>query len=148
MADHSHVGPHVQLAVFCEKVLEEKSGTISLVRIIDTWTTTAVGPSAPARMTPISLNATYVLSLMAGAARGRHTITLELEEPSGLARQLTQFDANFSGSNTGINFFFNLPLICELEGVYWINALIGPPGDQATALLVRTPLTVRYQRQA
>lgn len=148
MADHSSAGPHVQLAVFCEKVLEEKSGTISVVRIIDTWLTTAVGPSAPAQMDPIALNVTYVLALMAGAARGRHTITLELEEPSGLSRPLSQFDANFSNPNTGINFVFNTPLICEHEGVYWMNALIGFPGEQPNTLLSRTPLTVRYQRQA
>ncbi len=148
MADHSQSGPHVQLAVFCEKVLEEKSGTISVVRVIDTWLTTATGPSAPAKMEPIALNVTYLLSLMAGAARGRHTITLELEEPSGLSRPLSQFDANFSGPNMGINLIVNTPLICELEGVYWMNALIGFPGEQPNILLSRTPLTVRYQRQA
>jgi hypothetical protein len=147
MADHSQSGPFVQLSVFCEKVLEEKSGTISLVRVIDTWMTTAVGSTAPVQMAPIALNITYVLSLMAGAARGRHTITLELEEPTGLSRMLSQFDANFSAPSMGVNFVHNVSLICEHEGVYWVNALFGFPGEQASTLLSRTPLTVRYQRQ-
>lgn len=148
MADHTKSGPFVQMSAFCDMVIEDKTGTLSLIRVIDGWLTTAVGPGAPTKMDLVELSLNHVLSLMPGAARGRHTITLEVEEPSGVTNTLRQMDANFASPTAAVNFINNLRLECELEGVYWINVLIGTPDGTTRELLTRNPLTVRYQRHA
>lgn len=43
-------GPYVQVAAFCEKVLVEQDGVVTLVRLIDRLTHQAVGPGAPEKM--------------------------------------------------------------------------------------------------
>jgi hypothetical protein len=43
-------GPWLQAAVFCEKVLIERDGVVSLVRVIDRIIITASGAAAPEKM--------------------------------------------------------------------------------------------------
>jgi hypothetical protein len=147
MADHSRKGPFVQAAVICERVIEEKDGTLSLVRLIDRFTTHAAGPGAPATMEPVTLQVFYVLSLRAGAARGRHTVTVELETPSGITERISRADLNFSAAHMVANLVLNANLKCEHEGIYWISSLLGSPDDESPGLLSRSSLEVRYQRQ-
>ena len=45
-------GPYVTTAVFCETVLQESSGVLTLVRIIDRMEITASGSNAPEEMPP------------------------------------------------------------------------------------------------
>jgi hypothetical protein len=147
MADHSRKGPFVQAAVICEKVIEERDGTLTLVRIIDRYMTLATGPAAPTTMEPVTVQVAYVLSLRAGAARGRHTVTIELEKPSGQTERLLNRDVNFSAAHMVANLIVNAQLNCEHEGIYWISSLLGSPTDDAPGLLSRTSLEVRYERQ-
>jgi len=43
-------GSYLITAVFCEQVLQEASGVLSLIRIVDRMTITSSGPNAPAEM--------------------------------------------------------------------------------------------------
>ncbi len=47
-------GPYVQVAAFCDSIIEDKTGALSLIRIIDTLTHTERGPAPPPEMPPIS----------------------------------------------------------------------------------------------
>jgi hypothetical protein len=147
MPDHSTQGPFVQTAALFQTVLKEANGSLSFVRMIDTWTTTVTGPDAPEQMQPVMLACSYVLALKAGAARGRHTVTMELERPSGQTDRLGQFDARFQAAQTGVNLIVELQLLLEDEGVYWISSVLGTPGMEGGALLSRTPFEVAYQRR-
>jgi len=40
-------GPHIVNATFCEKVLIEPDGVLSLIRLVDRFTQTATGPEPP-----------------------------------------------------------------------------------------------------
>jgi len=42
-------GPYLQAAVFCQDVIEDRSGVLSLIRLIDTLTTPRRWPIRPAR---------------------------------------------------------------------------------------------------
>lgn len=43
-------GPYIQMAAFCQQVIEDKTGVLSLIHVIDTLTHTAAGPDAPDEM--------------------------------------------------------------------------------------------------
>ena len=45
-------GPYLITAAFCEQVIEDKSGVLSLIRIVDRMYITAQGPNAPDEMPP------------------------------------------------------------------------------------------------
>jgi len=49
-------GPYVQAACICEMVIEDKTGAISLIRLIDTLTHEVGGPNPPDEMPPLSFN--------------------------------------------------------------------------------------------
>jgi hypothetical protein len=48
-------GPHVGIAVLCEKVLQEGDGVLSLIRVVDRIIHSAVGPEAPDEMPPVPI---------------------------------------------------------------------------------------------
>lgn len=43
----SRTGPYLQAALLCERVMEEKDGVLSVIRIIDRLIHTALGPAGP-----------------------------------------------------------------------------------------------------
>lgn len=149
MSDYSHMGPFVQVATLCERILEEKDNVLSLVRVIDGWTSWAQGPDAPNEMPPFLLVGTYLLALKAGAARGRFRYRFDLELPSGQTQTLTEMDANFQAGVGGVNLRVDLRLQIVHEGTHWVNVVCTYPEPTPTAsgtLVSRTPLSVQYMR--
>lgn len=133
-------GPHVQLATFCDKVLVERDGVLSVIRAIDRIMVVAAGQNVPTeipegqRVTP-----TLVVSLRSDQATGRHTVTIDGEQPDGSHLPTATFDVMFEGADRGVNAV--IPMVLEpQEGLYWFNVRLG---DQ---LLSRVPLRIMYQR--
>ena len=91
-------GPHLQMAVFCEKVLQEKDGVLSLIRIIDRINRTAAGPEAPEAMPPFDYQLTSVITLKSGNARGGVQVEIEPEGPSGLKQPRSAMTAQMEGN--------------------------------------------------
>lgn len=141
-------GPFIQLAALCEQVIEGKDGTLSLIRVIDTWTSIAVGADAPEQLPPFELHATFILALKAGAARGRYSYNVEHDAPSGKRTPLATVDVTFrGGASEGINILSPLKLEIAEEGLHWLNIVKQIPGMPATDQLVsRVPLQILYQR--
>jgi hypothetical protein len=135
-------GPYVQLAAFCEKVLREADGALSLIRVIDRLTVTAHGPGSgelPAELPEGNLHVTLVVTLKADDARGRYPISLRVQQPSGVYLPERSFDAMFEGEERGVNLILDLQ-VEALEGLYWFDVSINE------RLLTRIPLRVIYQR--
>lgn len=141
-------GPHLQIAAICEKVLEDKEGALSLIRIVDQVTQTATGPDPPERMPAFMLDGlTMVVILKADEARGRYAVRLRAEDPSG--RQLPSVDTpvQLEGGDRGVNLILQLQFPIELEGTYWFDVLfVAAPNEDR--VLTRVPLRVMYQPQA
>src|SRR3972149_3620183 len=76
-------GPFIQAACFCEMVIEDTTGVLSLIRIIDTLTHTAMGQEPPKDLHPFTHNLKLVLMLKAGKARGRFSLKIYPELPTG-----------------------------------------------------------------
>lgn len=134
-------GPYVATAVFCERAIQERDGVLSLIRMIDKITNALAGPSpaVPNEMPPVPVNLTLVVVLKPGGARGRYTVKVRPEAPSGQRLPEVEAPVSFSGApDAGANLLFNVNMIATEEGLYWFDVLL----DEQ--LLTRTPLRIEY----
>jgi hypothetical protein len=76
-------GPYLTAALLCEKVLQEKDGILSAIRIVDRIIATAQGSQPPEQMPPVPVNITALLMLKSGNIQGSHTIKIQPVAPSG-----------------------------------------------------------------
>lgn len=132
-------GPYVAVAAFCDRVLEEKDGVLSAIRLVDRVTATLAGPGVPGTMPPIPVNLTLLIVLKSGAARGRHQLEIAPEAPSGLALSPVSVPVLFEGEERGVNVVLNVGFQATQEGLYWFSVRL------EGQLLTRIPLRVVYQ---
>lgn len=133
-------GPYIQIACFCDQVIEDKSGALSLIRVIDTITHSVGGPNIPEEMQPFNHSLTLVLALKSGAAHGRNTITIKPELPTGEAKESLKFTVHFEGEERGTNIIVRINFLFEYEGLYWFEVWLSD--KKLTAI----PIRVRYNR--
>ncbi len=133
-------GPWLQTAVFCEKVLQERDGVTSLIRIVDRFMITASGPDAPERMPKANLQIQGMLMFKSGFAHGSYTTKLVLRTPSGRLMQEATLPMLLEGYDRGVNLSFNMNLGLDEDGLYWVDVFVGE------RLMTRMPLRVVYQR--
>ena len=133
-------GPFLTVATFCEQVIEDKSGVLSLIRIVDRLNITAQGPTAPDDMPPANLNWVLVLNFKSGEARGSHPIKIEPELPSGLRLNPTTLSLHFEGNNRGANVVSRFNMKLEMPGIYWFRIYVD---DE---FMTQIPVEVIYSR--
>ena len=132
-------GPYVQLAAFCESVLQESGGVLSLLRVIDRVNVRLTNPDAPDELPAGQLETTLVVALKAGDARGRVPITIGMEKPDGTSPVPQRLEVLFEGEERGVNLILRMQLEA-LEGLYWFDVTVGERS------LTRVPLRLTYQR--
>jgi hypothetical protein len=136
-------GPYLSIATFCENVIEDKSGVLSLIRLIDRIEITAHGEGAPEQMPPTNLaNLSLALVFKSGMAKGSHELKIETEQPSGI-KTSTPFHItlHLPGGNMGQNVVLKgFPLKVEMTGVYWICISID------NELYTKIPMEIIYSR--
>jgi len=133
-------GPYLQIACFCEKVIEDKRGVLSIIGIIDTMTAETASPEAPGEMPPVTRQLHLVLALKSGTARGRYQIKITPELPSGLCLDPVILTAHMEGAERGTNIIANMPFTFNLEGLYWFIIHLND------AVLTKIPFRVKYSR--
>jgi hypothetical protein len=138
MMHPSDEGPWLALGAICEKVIEDKEGVLSLIRVIDRVVVSAQGLTPPEKMPAVDMQGTLVISLKAGAAQGRHAINIEIEGPDGITRPGPQYSMVFEAPDRGHNLMLQLQMRLELEGLYWFNIRL------EDRLLTRVPLRAIY----
>ncbi len=137
MTEPASVGPHLQMAVICERVLQEVNGVLSVIRVIDRLTFTppmGASPTMPAQL--VTLNA--VILFRSDQARGRGTVTLRPQRPSGFNMPEMNFPVLFEGEDRGSQFILDLVFPAEEEGLYWFDVLLDGK------LISRMPLRIVY----
>jgi hypothetical protein len=147
MPEAPETGPYVLAAVFCEKVLQERDGVISAIRIIDQLTQAAAGPDPPQAMPPFLSELTMLVSLKAGDARGRHGVKIRPEAPGGFQLPAIEQAITFQAGAGGVNLIMQVALPIAYEGVYWFDVILTGPRPQEDRLLTRIPLEVIYAPQ-
>lgn len=133
-------GPYIQMAGLCEQVIEDKTGALSLIRIIDTITHTEARPDAPIEMPPVTYPMKMVIMLKSGRARGRHEIKIVPELPSGENKAPLIRSIHMEGEERGFNSIINMMFTFTMEGLHWFNVYLDD------SLLTRIPLRVKYNR--
>jgi hypothetical protein len=141
MQDNERDGPFIKAATLCEVVIEDKSGVLSLIRVIDRVIQQVVGPVGDDTMPPIEHWSAYVvIMLVSGAARGNCDIGLTLEAPNGIRNALGAATVLLEGEDRGANIVIRAEFRLDLQGLYWIDVSLD--GRRAT----RMPLRVVYSR--
>ncbi len=133
-------GPYIQMAGLCEQVIEDKTGVLSLIRIIDTITHTESRPDAPAEMPSVTYPMKMVIMFKAGRARGRHELKIVPELPSGEVKDPVIQSVQFEGEERGSNYVINMMFTFNMEGLYWFNVYLDD------SIITRVPLRVKYNR--
>lgn len=136
----SESGPYLVAALICEKVLQEKDGSISIIRIVDRITLNTLASQSPENLPPTQVNLTALIAFKAGNARGRSTVKWTIETPSGLKLPEQLLPVLFEGEDRGVNLIINLNMMLDQEGVYWFGVLL------ENQLLTKIPLRILYQR--
>jgi hypothetical protein len=136
-------GPWIATATLCERVLQESDGVLSLIRLIDRITHSAMGTNPPVEMPPFEVDFWAVISFRSDEARGRHSVAFRPEKPSGEQLAATEQPVLFEGEERGAVLVFNLKMTVDQEGLYWFDILL----DDQQAPLTRIPLRVIYQPQ-
>ncbi|MCH8296880.1 MAG: hypothetical protein IH873_02320 [Chloroflexi bacterium] len=135
-------GPFLGAAFLCEKVLQEKDGVISAIRIVDRITRNAIGPELKKEMDPFDHNLFLYLMFKAGSARGPMELNIRLEDPSGASKSPFTQTINFEGDDDrGANIVAELRLKIEMPGLHWFDVVLDG------VRLTRTPLRVIYLPQ-
>ena len=138
-------GPYIT-ALLCEKVLEEKDGIKTAVRMIDRVTHVRVGVDAPSTLPPFDYQLTLLMKLTCGATRGLYTIVVNLLAPSGDSKELFQRAINFEGDDDRVaDLVAQMKIRLDMAGVYWFEIFLDDRGK--AELLTRLPFRVVYLPQ-
>ena len=132
-------GPHLLCAVLCERVLEEKNGVKTAVRMVDRITRTVRRPAVPAEMEPFDYSITLLVRFKSGAARGGLPFLVRLIKPSGESGPSGKFNLNFEGDDdSGIDVVMPMKLRLDMTGLYWIEIIL------QSVRVTRVPVRVVY----
>ena len=138
-------GPYIT-AVLCEKVLEEKDGIKTAVRIIDRITHVRVATDAPPTLPTFDYQAALLIKLTSGGTRGLYTVLVHLVAPSGESKEVVRQAVNFEGDDDrGGDLVAHLTMRIDMTGVYWFEIFLDDRGK--VELLTRLPLRVVYMPQ-
>ncbi len=144
MPDSSHVkdGPFLSVACLCEKILEEKDGVKSAIRIVDRVTRTAAMPEPPEEMEPWQYSLKLLIKLKSGAARGVHSLGVQMIKPSQERMPLLTNSVFFEGDeDRGIDVVADMNMMLDQTGVYWFYITLN--GN----ILTKIPMRVIYMPQ-
>jgi hypothetical protein len=140
MSEGEMGGPYLTAALLCEKVLQEKDGIVSAIRIIDRIVATAQGSALPEQMPPVAVNVALLIMLKSGDVQGSHTIRIQQVAPSGFRSPQLSWPIYLEGNDRGANLIVQVAFEAKEEGLYWFDVYFKDD------LLTRMPLRVVYQR--
>lgn len=137
----TRLGPFIT-ALLCERVLEERDGIKSAIRIIDQLNRNAVGDPPPPIMEPFTHLLGFMIRIKAGVARGTFQVNVQIRKPSNIIFTEVSHAVHLPGpDDAGHDLVFNMNLPIDEAGTWWFDVLLD--GDRWT----RTPLRVVYLPQ-
>ena len=131
-------GPYLVAALVCEKVLNEKDGVLSLIRLVDRFFRPR--PSPP-QIPPQPIQGALVLIFKGGGlAPGNYKIKLlfykpNTSDPSGVMEREFFFEG---GQDKGVNLIVPLLMLADEEGLFWIEVMF------EGVLMTRIPFRVIF----
>jgi hypothetical protein len=138
-------GPHLAAAFLCEKVLYERDGVPSFIRIVERFFMPVLPKLPPGmQIQPPVLQLTLVLSLKAGSMPGgKYNVTVKLQKPDGSQMQDNALSVFFNGSDdNGVLIGMPMAIVAPDEGLYWFDIYF------EESLMTRIPMRVLHQQVA
>lgn len=138
MADQENIfRAYLHIATFCEKVLRETDGVMSIIRVFDRFNVTGDTAEMPTTI----LTFMVVVSFKSGFMRGKQTVRLRPKSPSGKELPAMEIPVLFEGDDDrGPVMAFQVQWPVDEEGLYWWDLVLNEE------LVTRLPLRVTYQR--
>lgn len=134
------IEPYLKLGAICERILEEKDGVLSLIRIVDRFTITITGKEPPDQLPHVVKPLTIIMGWVGGL--GSHEAAFNIISPGGETQRSPQsWSFTLDAINRGHNIIVTLPVRIAKAGVYWIEFILN---DQVKS---RIPFQVLYERQ-
>lgn len=122
----AHSGPFLQSALFCDRILQEHDGTISIIRIIDALYVDMerIGFDSPVSI-PVEIQC--LISLKAGSYRGAAAVEIVRENPPDYHHgdpwaQTIEFTGEMS--TLGINMIATLKFPVRESRDEWFSVLV------------------------
>lgn len=135
-------GPYLSAALICERVLDEKDGVKSLIRIVSRLTRSIRGTDVPEKMPPIFAKLAIYISIKTGNKAGKHTLKIEFTRPDKTNLPSMSQSINLEPPESrGHEFIINMNLALDQEGVFWFDVYLDD------LLMTKIPLTIRYITQ-
>jgi hypothetical protein len=133
-------GPFLQAAFFCEKVLQEKDGVMSAIRLVDRFTLSSSAEGAPDLMPSINIAISILVSFKSGDAKGKWELKVKPLTPSG--KELPGFvgPVLFEGDERGASVVIQYGLTANEEGIYWFDVMLN------NKLITKMPLRIIYEK--
>ncbi len=141
MSPYLTLGPYVQAALLCERVVQESGGRVTIVRLVDR----VVAPAAVnlAQVPPTIVSCHAVIILKTGSRPGNYKLHLLLKSPS--KRPLREFSLDISlpdQEDQGVNVVMPIQFTAIEEGVYWFEVRL----DNEEQPLTKTSLRLVRRR--
>ena len=131
--------PRLRIGALCERVLEEKDGALTLIRLIDRVVITAEGTDVPRELPPGQIPLTALMSWINGL--GNYEAKIRVDFPDGNSFESPTLPFYLDSLDKVQNLILRLVLPVKRQGVYWFNFVLG---DETKS---RIPLRVLYQRK-
>jgi hypothetical protein len=129
--------PLLSMAVFCEKVLREGDGVISIIRVVDRFMVRGATPQIGNQV----LRFQTVIIFKSGDLRGKYIIRIKPTSPTGIELPGMEFPTFFEGdSDRGAAIVADTNFAIDEEGLFWFDIYL------ETELVTRMPLRVMYQQ--
>lgn len=120
-------GPYLNAAFLCEKVLEQKDGVLSAIRIVDrithSYTASAEDPSS--NIPTAKAEFSFLLILKSGQNPGVTNIKIIPKKPDN--SELPPLNSTMHldpPDNRGANLVFNATITLDQQGVWWFEVFI------------------------
>jgi hypothetical protein len=133
-------GPFLQAAFFCEKVLQEKDGVMSAIRLVDRFTLSSSAEGSPDLMPSINIGISILIAFKSGDIKGKWELKVRPIAPSG--QELPGFvgPVLFEGDERGASVVIQYGLTAKEEGIYWFDVMLNDK------LITKMPLRIIYEK--
>jgi hypothetical protein len=132
-------GPHLQAAVLCERILQEKDDVLTIIRVVDRFVRPTPGPDVPPQAQLIQVM--LVVSIKPGGiGTGKYKVQLRMYKPNAQTHSgQIENDVFFpGGQDQGVNIVNPMLFVADEEGLYWIDVLF------EGRVLTRVPFRVLF----
>jgi len=145
----NELGPYLSSAFICEKVLQERDGVTSAIRIIDRLTHTIPGSNVDV-MDPFPYQFSLLLGFKSGEALGNYQVSIQPIKPESDAKMPpANYTVNFEApADRGVGICAIMQITFDVPGLWWFDVYLTElSGLKRIRRVTRIPFRIVYLPQ-